>query len=310
MPLKERLAPVTDGTSAAARQRLIAAQVAVVKVKEKHYLGALWLDSGVIALPVLFKGDEQKEQAEVLDGVGTELGRAIIKGADQDAHVTVLQLTRVPNRRIELPQSTTPPKLGDRLFHPGKSETGFLTVHSSVLRKISPNFIPASGCNPADGATFLETEEEQPSQMTGPIFDRYGALVGLNQAFWKKPPPYRTFAIDSKYLLDVAQQIIQNGHVPRGWIGVSVGEITASLRREFQFPKGGVIVHDVVRGGPADKVGIMATDVILQMDDKVVSDPALFVARIGCLPPKHLLNVVVYRQGKKLSMAIPMQQRP
>jgi hypothetical protein len=82
------------------------------------------------------------------------------------------------------------------------------------------------------------------------------------------------------------EQIIQNGTVTRGWIGVEAQEITPELAESFGLPDNeGALIAGVVRGSPADSAGIRPGDVLLTVAGKVVKDPQVMLDLIAALKP-------------------------
>ncbi len=81
------------------------------------------------------------------------------------------------------------------------------------------------------------------------------------------------FAIPVSLARNVMEQIIKNGSVTRGWIGVEVQEISPELAESFRLPgTDGAIIAGVMRGSPADKAGIVPGDVLLAVAGKPVKD--------------------------------------
>ena len=106
-------------------------------------------------------------------------------------------------------------------------------------------------------------------------------------------------------------QIIENGHVVRGWLGVEAQDITPELAESFKLSSNqGVLIAGVVRNGPAYMAGIEPGDIIVRMNQRSVSDAKTALAMISRFAPGERLRVTVVRDGKELQLRAKVQQRP
>jgi serine protease Do len=116
-----------------------------------------------------------------------------------------------------------------------------------------------------------------------------------------------SFAIPIDVAMDVQAQLKASGKVSRGRIGVAIQEVTKELADSFGLAKPeGALVATVEKGGPGDKGGIEAGDVILKFDGKTVDHSADLPRLVGAAKPGSRANVQVWRQGatKDLSVAV------
>jgi S1-C subfamily serine protease len=107
------------------------------------------------------------------------------------------------------------------------------------------------------------------------------------------------FAVPADLARKVMEDLIRDGHVTRGWLGVSVADAA----------RGGSRVEGVARGGPADKAGIRRGDVIAALDGRNVEDTDDLLGRVGMARPGSTLALEVLRSGKRMEMEVRLGRR-
>jgi S1-C subfamily serine protease len=119
------------------------------------------------------------------------------------------------------------------------------------------------------------------------------------------------FAIPVSLAQNVLEQIIKNGSVTRGWIGVEVQEITPELAESFKLPDStGALIAGVVRNAPADKAGIKPGDILIAVEDKPIKDAQVMLEVIAAQEPGRTVNFTLRRNGKQLSLPVAVGKRP
>ena len=109
----------------------------------------------------------------------------------------------------------------------------------------------------------------------------------------------------------VLEQIVKNGSVTRGWIGVEVQEITPPVAESFKLQSTrGALVAGVLRGGPADKAGVRPGDVLVEVEGKPVADPTSMLNLIAALAPGNSARMKLRRAGKDVDTNITVGRRP
>ena len=107
------------------------------------------------------------------------------------------------------------------------------------------------------------------------------------------------------------EQIIRDGEVTRGWLGIEPQELTPELAVAFSLQKiDGVLIRGVLKNGPADRAGLQARDVVLEIDGKPTRDSAALLSQIAGLTPGHPATLKVLRDQKPLQVPVVVGRRP
>ena len=124
----------------------------------------------------------------------------------------------------------------------------------------------------ADYEDFIQTDAAiNPGNSGGPLVNIKGELVGINTAIFSRTGGFQGigFAVPSNMAKSVMTQLISEGKVTRGWLGVTIQNLTPELAKEFGLDKtAGALVTDVFRGSPAEKAELKRGDVILEVNGK------------------------------------------
>lgn len=146
---------------------------------------------------------------------------------------------------------------------------------------------------------FIQTDVAvNPGNSGGPLFNMRGEVVGVNSQIYSRTGGFMglSFAIPIDVANDIAQQLKTVGKVTRGRIGVVIQPVTKELADGFGLPKPqGALVNSVEKGGPAEKAGIEAGDVILRFDGKAVNASEDLPRVVGGTKPGSKVNVQVWR---------------
>jgi serine protease Do len=158
---------------------------------------------------------------------------------------------------------------------------------------------------------FLQTDAAiNPGNSGGPLLAINGDVIGINTAIVSGSGGYQGvgFALPINTAAKVYNQIIKNGKVARGAIGVTFGEAPPELLTVYGA-KEGVFVQDVTDGMPAQKAGIHREDVITAIDDKPVKDGQALVNRISDTPIGSQVKITVLRDQKKQDFMVKVGDR-
>ena len=161
---------------------------------------------------------------------------------------------------------------------------------------------------------FIQTDVAiNPGNSGGPLFDLEGKVVGINSQIYTRSGGYMgvSFAIPIDYAMDVADQLKENGYVARGWLGVSIQEITSELAEalEMEVPKG-ALISQIIDDSPAEKSGLREEDVILFFDGEEIFYSSDLPLTVGAIRPGSEVNAMVLREGKKKTIQVIVGELP
>jgi serine protease DegQ len=161
---------------------------------------------------------------------------------------------------------------------------------------------------------FIQTDAAiNPGNSGGALVDAQGNLIGINTAIFSRSGGSMGigFAIPVSTAKMVLDQIVKNGAVTRGWIGVEVQEITPPIAESFKLGgTRGALIAGVLRGGPADKAGVKPGDVLTDVEGKPVADPTAMLNLIAALAPGKPATVKLKRNGHEVDATITVGRRP
>ncbi|MGZ8203891.1 MAG: PDZ domain-containing protein, partial [Burkholderiales bacterium] len=146
---------------------------------------------------------------------------------------------------------------------------------------------------------FIQTDVAvNPGNSGGPLFNLRGEVVGINSAIYSRTGGFMglSFAIPIDVANDIVQQLKTVGRVIRGRIGVVIQPVTKELADSFGLQKTqGALVSTVEKGGPAEKAGIEAGDVILRFDAKPVNSSEDLPRIVGSTKPGSRVTMQIWR---------------
>jgi serine protease Do len=159
---------------------------------------------------------------------------------------------------------------------------------------------------------FLQTDAAvNPGNSGGPLVDMHARVVGINTAILG--PTYQgiTFAIPSNMVRGVYDQLVKGGKVARGWLGVSMQELTPELAEKLDLHStSGALVTAVLPDSPAEAAGLQPGDVIVAWNGKPVADPRVLGLAVAWSKIGEKAKATVKRNGKDLSVTVTVGQRP
>lgn len=164
------------------------------------------------------------------------------------------------------------------------------------------------GSGPYDN--FIQTDASiNPGNSGGPLFDMEGRVVGINTAIVAHGQGIG-FAIPINMAREILPDLKSKGKVTRGWLGISVQDITDDIAENLKIKeREGALVGDVVKGDPADKAGIRTGDVITEIDGKKIKDTHELLRIVAAIPVGKKVNIKVVRDGKPLVLPIVIAER-
>ncbi len=150
---------------------------------------------------------------------------------------------------------------------------------------------------------FIQTDAAvNPGNSGGALVDKAGNLIGVNTAIISQTGSYTgySFAIPSNMVKKIVDDLIDFGSVKRAILGISMQEINEEIAEELKLSSlNGVYIAEVVKGSAADKAGIEAKDVLIQIDSTKITNAASVQEKVNSYRPGDKADLIVIRKGKE-----------
>jgi len=161
---------------------------------------------------------------------------------------------------------------------------------------------------------FIQTDVAiNPGNSGGPLFNLEGKVVGINSQIYTRSGGYMgvSFAIPIDYAMDVVNQLKEGGSVARGWLGVSIQEVTSDFAKSLgmSIPKG-ALVSQVMPDSPAEKAGLLVRDVIVEFDGAEIVYSGDLPQTVGSIKPGSKIEANIIREGKAKKIKIEVGKLP
>lgn len=234
--------------------------------------------------------------------------RAKTIGIDPESDLAVLQvsLTDLPVLPFDVANS---PRVGDVVLAIGNPFGVGQTVTMGVVSALG-----RAGLGINTYENFIQTDAAiNPGNSGGALIDTLGRLIGINTAIYSKSGGSLGigFAIPAQAAQMVVGQIVRNGFVSRGWLGIETQDVTPDLAKAFKLstPEG-VIVASVMRDGPGAKGGLKVGDIILKLDGEPAASTPRVMTSLASKAPGTRVSLEIYRNGRAQTLSLTLGQRP
>lgn len=161
---------------------------------------------------------------------------------------------------------------------------------------------------------FIQTDVAiNPGNSGGPLFNLDGEVVGINSQIYTRSGGFMglSFAIPIDVVMEVVEQIRDQGFVTRGWLGVIIQEVSKELAESFGLSKpSGALVAKILADGPAEKAGLQEGDVILKFNDQHVDTSADLPPLVGRVKPGETIRLSVIRSGDVRTIKVKIGALP
>ena len=235
--------------------------------------------------------------------------KAKVIGADTRSDVAVIKIdaTGLPTVKIG---DMSKVRVGEWVVAIG-SPFGFAnTVTAGIVSAKSRENL--SGDPNLDAVPFIQTDVAvNPGNSGGPLLNMRGEVIGINSQIFSRTGSFAgiSFAIPIDYAFNVADQLMKTGHVTRGRIGVSIGNVTRDLAESLGLPKPeGAAVSTVEADSPASRAGIEVGDVITRLDGRPVEGSADLSRSIRSMKPGSKTTLTVWRAGKTRDIPVTIAE--
>ena len=270
------------------------------------------LGSGVIVSPqgyILTNHHvvEAADEIEVALADGRTV-RARTVGSDPETDLAVVKVDLKNLPAITFGRSDQA-RVGDTVLAIGNPFGVGQTVTMGIVSALSRSHL---GINTFEN--FIQTDAAiNPGNSGGALVDGGGNLIGVNSAIYSRSGGSLGigFAIPASLAKQVMEQIIQNGSVTRGWIGVEVQDLTPELAESFKLPNiNGALIAGVLRGGPADRAGMKPGDILLAVNAKTLTDSSSMLNLVSALPPGKIAALKMLRNQTEVMLQVSVGKRP
>jgi Do/DeqQ family serine protease len=277
---------------------------------------ATGLGSGVIVSPkgYLLTNNhvvEGMDEIEVLLADGQTRLKATIVGADPETDLAVLKVDRDGLPAIALGNIETV-HIGDVVLAIGNPFGVGQTVTMGIVSALGRR-----GLNLNTYENFIQTDASiNPGNSGGALIDAAGNLVGINTAIFSRSATGGSlgigFAIPVSTARSVLEQIVAQGVVVRGYIGVQAQETSTELAEPFKEASKthGVLISGVERNGPAAKAGVKAGDVLVAVNATPTPDAPAMLDAVAELKPGSEATLKLRRDEKALEVRVTVAKRP
>lgn len=166
----------------------------------------------------------------------------------------------------------------------------------------------------ADYENFIQTDAAiNPGNSGGPLINLDGQVVGINTAIASRSGGYQGigFAIPINLAKNVRDQLVSDGAVHRGFLGIMIQPLTPELAESFGLADTkGVLIGDVTRDSPAGKAGVQSGDIIVQLNGKPVERAGAFRNRVAMFAPGTDVTLTVLRDGQRKTIPVTLGELP
>jgi serine protease DegQ len=161
---------------------------------------------------------------------------------------------------------------------------------------------------------FIQTDAAiNPGNSGGALTDTSGSLIGINTAIYSRTGGSLGigFAIPVNVAKQIMSQILETGSVTRGWLGITMQDMTLELAESFGLDNlDGVVVAGVLKDGPADQAGIKPGDILKAVGNKPVTNSSEILNLVAELPPGETVTLIILRNNKEGSIRVKVGKRP
>ncbi len=270
------------------------------------------LGSGVIVSPegYLLTNHHVIEGASEIDvrlADGRE-ARAKLVGTDPETDIAVLKIDLAPLPVVALGDASRL-VVGDPVLAIGNPFNVGQTVTAGIVSALGRNRLGLSTFE-----NFIQTDAAiNPGNSGGALVDARGALVGINTAIYSQSGGSMGigFAVPVDLARQVMDDLVREGRVVRGWIGVEPRDLSADLAASLGLDKvQGVLITGVLQGGPAALAGVRPGDVVTAVAARPVLNTADLLKAVAALRPQSSARLSLLRNGQPQDLDVKVGQRP
>ena len=239
---------------------------------------------------------------------GREL-KAKVVGRDPQTDIAVIKVDAKEDLPAITFADTNKIEVGDRVLAIGNP--------FGIGETVTTGIVSAKGRRPGlglDYEDFVQTDAAiNPGNSGGALVDVEGRLVGINTAILSRTGSFAGvgLAVPANLVSQVADSLVKNGKVVRGYLGVGAQDLTPTLAESLGLKaQRGALVADVQPDSPAGKAGLKNGDVITAVNGDKVEDANRLTFAIGAVSPGTKVELDVLRDGKTQTLTVTAGERP
>ena len=232
---------------------------------------------------------------------------AEIVGIDADTDLAVLKID-MDNLHVAPSSDSSRVKVGDVVLAIGNPYDFGQTVTQGI--------VSAKGRDRVGITTFenfIQTDADiNPGNSGGALVSARGKLIGINTAIISSSGGSQGIglAIPTNLALGVMRQIVEFGHVIRGWIGIEAQIVPQDIIDATGLDEGGILIVAVLNGSPADQAGIVPGDIMTRINDKPLSSPQYTINMISQVKPGARIEIELLRGWERETLIVQVAKRP
>ena len=228
---------------------------------------------------------------------------AEVKGKDPNTDLALIKIKADDLPAVTLGDSDKL-RVGDWVFAIGNP----FGLESTVTAGIVSAKGRVIGSGPYDN--FIQTDASiNPGNSGGPLFNLDGEVVGINTAIVAQAQGIG-FSVPVNVAKGILNDLKTKGSVTRGWLGVSIQDITQDIAENLKLKdRKGALVGQVFAGDPADKAGIKAGDIIVAVDGRYIQNTQELLRIVAALPVGKKVEVRVIREGAEIPLTLEVAER-
>jgi S1-C subfamily serine protease len=267
--------------------------------------GVIIDDEGHVVTNAHVVGDSTRITV-TLDGDRTE--PATVVGTDPQTDLAVLKIDATPLQPAELGDTESLP-VGAEVVAIGYALN--LDGEPTVTRGV----VSAKGRVIQEETTVINDSIQtdasiNPGNSGGPLVDDQGRVVGINTAIYQGAEGIG-FAISIDLVKPIVEELLSNGQVTRGYLGIRTQDVSAGIAESLDLPvEEGVAVVSVEPGSPADDAGLQAQDVIVGIEDAGVTNSGELLEALRQYSAGDTVTVRLYRSGDQMNVDVTLAERP
>jgi len=240
---------------------------------------------------------------------GRELDATVV-GADPKSDLAVLRLKGELGELTPLPLGDSSKlRLGEVVLAIGNPFGVGQTVTMGIVSALG-----RANMGIVDYEDFIQTDAAiNPGNSGGALVNMRAELCGINTAILSRSGGYQGigFAIPANMAKPISDSLLKHGRVIRGWLGVVIQELSDEMAKALKVPTvKGVIVTDVVEGGPAAKAGLKRADVITHLDGEPMDSAVRLRSKVAAAGPDHKAKLKLLREGKPIETTVTLSALP